>query len=175
MSDEICECGHSKSAHYFAEGEPGHCVLACECTQFRSRKEVQKKCYRCGHTKEEHHRVGDDGGGVLWFCRVRGCSCDHFIGNATDYIRSTQVAAVVIPVVKMRVAFARFVAVLDPWYDAGLDPTAWPRFDVRINPEDVSSIFSTEYPGFVQVSMRNKQIFRVQGTVDEVQKKLQEA
>jgi hypothetical protein len=150
--------------------------------QFRPCKE-QKKCYRCGHTEEEHHRGVDDGAGVLWFCRVKGCSCDHFIGNANDYIRSTRGAA--------EESIGVFCQILVRYLEEFRPREVFVSFrsfssvaefghpdtngeDLRINPKDVSSV-STFRGALVQVSMRNKQIWLVKGTVDEVQKKLQEA
>jgi hypothetical protein len=175
MSDEICECGHSKSAHYFAEGEPGHCVLACECTQFRPRKEVQKKYCRCGHTEEEHHRY-ISGDSLIRHCRVMGCSCDHFREERpVAYRQHTPIEKQLIreaqartETPRPRVVFAWFHITTVEWGQEG------PYEQWRCNPEDVSSISSTQHPNLTQVSMRNGQMFLVQGTVDEVQKKLQE-
>jgi hypothetical protein len=101
---------------------------------------------------------------------VKGCSCNHFREESlTDYYRRISGDAP-----KPRVKFARFVFVLHSSDDAGPDHYAGPHFDVLINPEDVSSILGTQNMHLTQVALRNGQVFLVQGTVDEVQKKLQE-
>lgn len=158
MQGELCICGHPKHFHHDYSGQPRYCgVSSCDCQSYKKaeQKEEPRRCIRCGHTEEDHHRHPAGEGFYLRHCRIQGCSCQCF---TTDLRHCPE----------PQVVFARFWArraTAEGWYE----------FQWLVNPKDVSSILTTETEKFSLISMKNGTEAHVMGTIDEVEEKLREA
>jgi hypothetical protein len=52
--------------------------------------------------------------------------------------------------------------------------SGWRKYQISLNPEDVSHIRDSDIKGWTFVSMRNKSTAYVEGTIEEVEQKLME-